>query len=71
MAIAPLPDVAVAAERRAGSLIRLAWSDQPLEVASHLVWNPQHQISPSLKLFLDFCAAALSPVPGPALPVAN
>lgn len=71
MGIAPLPDVAVAAERSAGSLARLAWTDQPLEVASHLVWNPQHQISPSLKLFLDFCAEALSLDPVPALPMAN
>jgi len=71
MGIAPLPDVAAAAERRAGSLVRLAWTDQPLEVASHLVWNPQHLIGPSLKLFLDFCAEALSPAPVPALPVAN
>jgi DNA-binding transcriptional LysR family regulator len=71
MGIAPLPDVAAAAEWRAGSLARLAWTDQPLEVASHLVWNPQHQISPSLKLFLDFCADALSPEPVPALPMAH
>jgi DNA-binding transcriptional LysR family regulator len=71
MGIAPLPDVAAAAERRAGSLARLAWTDQPLEVASHMVWNPQHQIGPSLRLFLDFCADALSPEPSPALPVAN
>lgn len=63
MGIAPLPDVAAAAERDAGSLVRLAWSDPPLDVASHLVWNPQHPVGAPLRVFLDFCAEAMGPYP--------
>ncbi|MDR3673504.1 MAG: LysR family transcriptional regulator [Holophaga sp.] len=59
MGIAPLPDIAVAEERRSGRLVRLAWAEPPLEVANHLVWNPQHQVSPSLRAFLDFCSGTM------------
>jgi DNA-binding transcriptional LysR family regulator len=59
MGIAPLPDIAVAEERRDGRLARLAWADQPLEVATHLVWNPQHVVGASVRAFLDFCSLAL------------
>jgi DNA-binding transcriptional LysR family regulator len=61
MGIAPLPDIAAAGERRAGRLVRLAWADRPLEVASHLVWNPQHPMSPPVRAFIDFCLGALRP----------
>ncbi len=61
MGVAPLPDVAVTEERRSGQLVRLAWQDQPLDVASHLVWNPQRPLSPSLRAFQAFCSEALGP----------
>ena len=35
------------------------WVQRFIEVASHLVWNPQHPISPSLGAFLDFCGTAM------------
>jgi DNA-binding transcriptional LysR family regulator len=60
MGIAPLPDVGDEEELRAGRLARLAWADPPLEVASHLVWNPQHPPGPPLRAFLDHCAQALA-----------
>jgi DNA-binding transcriptional LysR family regulator len=58
MGIAPLPDVAAAAELRVGRLVRLAWRDQPLDLASHLVWNAHLPVDPPLRTFLDFCAGA-------------
>lgn len=58
MGIAPLPEVAAAEEVRAGRLVRLAWADQPLDLASHLVWNPRLPADPPLRAFLDFCAWA-------------
>ena len=61
MGIAPLPDIAVAEERRDGRLARLAWADQPLEVATHLVWNPQHVVGASVRAFLDFCSLRNDP----------
>ena len=61
MGVAPLPDVAVTEERRSGQLVRLAWQDQPLDVASHQVWNPQRPLSPSLRAFQAFCSEALGP----------
>jgi len=60
MGIAPLPEVAAEEELRSGRLARLAWADPPLDVASHLVWNPQHPPSRPLKAFLDHCAQALA-----------
>lgn len=61
MGIAPLPDVAVTEERRSGRLVRLAWKDEPLDVASHLVWNPLSPAAPPLRAFLAFCSEALGP----------
>lgn len=58
MGLAPLPEVAAAEEVRAGRLVRLAWRDQPLDLASHLVWNPRIPADPPLRAFLDFCAWA-------------
>jgi DNA-binding transcriptional LysR family regulator len=55
MGIAPLPEVAAAEDVRAGRLARLAWRDQPLEVASHLVWNPHRPAAPGVRAFLEFC----------------
>jgi DNA-binding transcriptional LysR family regulator len=60
MGIAPLPEVAAAEEVRAGRLVRLAWRDQPLDLASHLVWNPRLPPDPPLRAFLDFCAWSAS-----------
>ena len=60
MGIAPLPEVAAAEEVHAGRLVRLAWRDQPLDLASHLVWNPRLPPDPPLRAFLDFCAWAAS-----------
>lgn len=60
MGIAPLPDVAAAEERRTGRLVRLAWRDQTLDVASHLVWNARLMAPPPLQAFLDFCAWSAS-----------
>jgi DNA-binding transcriptional LysR family regulator len=60
MGIAPLPEVAAAEEVQAGRLVRLAWRDQPLDLASHLVWNPHRPTDPPLQAFLDFCAWSAS-----------
>lgn len=59
MGVAPLPEVAVAEEVRQGRLVRLAWAGPPLEVSSHLVWNPGREAPPALRAFLDFCVKAL------------
>jgi len=59
MGLAPLPEVAATGEVRRGSLVRLAWTGQPLEVASHLVWNPQIPAGEPLGAFLDFCREAM------------
>lgn len=60
MGIAPLPEVAAAAEVAAKRLVRLAWADPPLDLASHLAWNPRLPADPPLRAFLDFCAWAAS-----------
>lgn len=65
MGVAALPAVAVAAELAAGTLAELRWRDLPLDVATHLAWNPGRWPSPALQAFtaltIELLAAGARP----------
>jgi DNA-binding transcriptional LysR family regulator len=48
-----LPTVAVASELANKELVALPWHDQPLDIATQLVWHKDKWLSPTLVAFLD------------------
>lgn len=63
LGIAPLPQIAVAAEIAAGRLVALRWKGPGIKVSTHLVWNPQRHPGSAVAAFLTHARKAMGPRP--------
>jgi DNA-binding transcriptional LysR family regulator len=64
--ITVLPEIAVAAEVAAGSLVILPWSENPIEVALLMVWYRDRWLSPTLRAFMEVTKLVMPAVSEPA-----
>jgi len=62
MGIALLPEIAVAAELRAGTLRVLPWRGPDMSMSTHVVWHKDRSMTPAMRGFLDTLGDALPPV---------